>query len=174
MVDVNLVLNFLQAASIIVGVSIAILEIRNIGKARKLEALSQFSNMWSKREDMISHINAGRLEYDSYEEFIEKYSWNVDPEANADLQLMALKYTFTGKMVMDGIIDPEFVWDTLPNYYLISSWEKSKVLIDVWRERYNDPKYFYGYEYLYNITKKQFPDIRTRKQWLKQQLEPNS
>ena len=173
MVEASL-LNMIETIAILIGVSLAVYELRNIGKARKIEAISQFSSWWTRREDMISQLNAGRLDYNTYEEFIEKYSFQLDPEASADSYLMAMKYNFTGKMVMDGIIDPEFVWQALPTSFMIGAWEKYRLLVEVWRERYNDPQFYYPFEYLYDITKKQFPNIVTREKWLKEQSKTNS
>ena len=55
---------------------------------------------------------------------------------------------------MDGIIDIETVAMYYPPNIPLIVWEKHLPIVQEWRERYNNPNYHQGFEYLVNEIKR--------------------
>jgi len=60
---------------------------------------------------------------------------------------------------LNGHIDLEDVVGYVEPYGLLLVWERSFPIFEKWKERYNNPKAFEGFEFLVNEIKKTYPNI---------------
>lgn len=155
-------LQILQTVGILVGIIYYITIMRNTMRARMLQVSAQFSNMWTRNEFVSNFIDAAYIQdYTTFEEWVEKYGFSVNPEATVKLFSLGNMYNSAGQMVKDGLVKPEFVWSIQAPFSIILLWEKVKPLIDRFRESDNDPSMWGSFEYLYNVTKKRYPEVMT-------------
>lgn len=160
MVDANFVLNLVETVGILVGVTIGIIEIRNIRETRRYEAADQFlqySTGMQATDAWISFLN--NRDFSSYEEWSEKYGPRANPEAASYLYNQWFYFNALGKHVKRGYIELDEALTYLSPILIIPIWEKSKPLFEHWRKRYNYPTMFDDFEYLYNMTKERHQEV---------------
>jgi hypothetical protein len=84
----------------------------------------------------------------------------MNPEATTKLFAIGNMFNSAGKMVKDGLVEPEFIWQFHSPFSILLMWEKVKPLVDKWREIWNDSSVWESFEYLYDITKNKHPDVK--------------
>jgi hypothetical protein len=160
MVDANFVLNLVETVGILIGVTIGIIEIRNIREERKNQLIDQTLQNYNKIETSEVWIKSIVQRFSSYEEWAEKYGPYTNPEAAKYMYAMWNYYNVVGTHIRDGLIDADYwlrmrIWPIT----VIAIWEKCKVIFEEWREFYNDPSMYEGFEYLYNVIKQRYPHV---------------
>ena len=157
MVDATLV-NMVETIGILIGVSIAVYELRNIGKTRKKEILLKYAELTTGEMTRKYTDMALSQQYDTYEEWQEKYGPQVNPEAYSNLiAVLNMGNTF-GVILKEGLIEPEILYQFWhPNANLIM-WQRAEPLIKAWREMYNYTSWA-PLEYLVEDSKRRFPEI---------------
>ena len=160
MVDATFALNLVETVGILVGVTIAIIEIRKSREDRRNQVADQFLE-YSKSQEYMEHwISFLRnMEFSTYEEWSEKYSPYVNPEAAVHWYTLHFYIDTIGKRVIDGMIDLDLALSNMPASMVIGIWEKSQPIFEEWKKRYNMPTWVPGLEYLYNEMKKIYPDM---------------
>ena len=112
MIDIQTVLTYLTLISVPVGVFYHIMTLRNQSKTRKtqlfMEVYNKFNDSVEKTQEFMAF---NRLEFDGYEDFIQKYSWESNPRVRAQLYYMMMFYEGIGLLVKRGLIDIEMVED---------------------------------------------------------------
>ena len=133
MVEASLV-NMVETIGILIGVSIAVYELRNIAKTRKLEILLKYAELTTGEMTRKYTDMALLQQFDTYEEWQEKYGPQVNPEAYSNLiAVLNMGNTF-GVILKEGLIEPEILYQFwLPNANLII-WRRVELLIKAWRE----------------------------------------
>jgi hypothetical protein len=159
MVDANFVLNLVEAIGILVGVSIAILEIRRSREERRNQLIDQVIENSRKTERMEPWIHATNQNFSSYEEWFEKYSPATNPEEAKYMYSIWTYYDVLGKHLREGLIDSDYMLSNVNPIVAMAIWEKSKVIFETWRERYNFPSFYDGFEYLHNTIKEMYPEV---------------
>jgi hypothetical protein len=158
MVDANFALNLVETIGILVGVTIAILEIRRNREERKYLVASEILQlpMTIGQDTWISILQ--NSDFSTYEEWSEKYSSYANPEAFKDFLAFWSILEMMGQNVIDGLVDSDMVIKRINPPSIIWIWEKYYVVIEEWRKRYGYPYYGEGVERLYNEAKKKYPD----------------
>jgi len=86
---------------------------------------------------------------------------NLDSETRAKYHYLTIRYNNVGLMLKEKMMDPELLFQIFSPRFIMRLWEFSKEVIYDNRTKNNFPTYMAAFEYLYNETKKRFPDIRT-------------
>lgn len=160
MVDTSFVLNLVETVGILIGVTIGIIEIRNIREERRNQMIDLNIQNSGRIETYEKWIRAVSQVFSSYEEWREKYGPITNPEAAKYMYAIWGIYDALGNNLRDGYIDADYMLKNIsPIIPVIAIWERSKVIFEHWRERYNYPSMYDGFEYLYNIVKKEYPDV---------------
>jgi len=162
-----------QTISIVfAGLSIGIaaiyytLNIRQQREARQAQMLMQLYQQmtdrdWLRQQQEIYHV----FEYDSFEEFMEKYGPNTNMEGYITWMSRANFYDGLGMLVKRGLIDATMV-DDLISGPIIFFWEKRvEPIVKEFNEYLNNPAAFEWTEYLYHqikpIRDRQHPELKT-------------
>ena len=167
MVEASLV-NLAELIVLTLGVSIGVYELRNISKTRKMEASAMFSNWWTQKENLHMYYTVASVEDYSP----EKYGYAANPEVQVSLMGTINVMGICGKMLEDGIIDPEFLWQTFYPNIIIGFCERVIPILDSFKENVNDPEVGKSIKYLYNVTKGKYPNIEPTGIWRSVQSEP--
>jgi hypothetical protein len=160
MVDATFALNLVETVGILVGVSIAIMEIRKSREERRNQVLDQLFQLGSSFEytkHWTSFVN--NSEFSNYDEWSEKYGAYTNPEAFTHWLSFLRYHELIGQRVISGLIDLDIALINLDPVSIIGIWEKSKPIINEWRKRYNLPSFFNGFEFLHDEMRKIYPDF---------------
>ena len=121
--------------------------------------VSQISYSQEYSKNWVTFLN--NMEYSTYQEWVEKYSPYVNPEAATCYYALIGYYDVLGTRIMKGQIDAAYVTEFLVPLQPILVWEKSAPIIEEWRKRYNHQGMMYGFEYLVTEIRKKLPDLTT-------------
>jgi hypothetical protein len=176
MVETELVLSVIRTLGVLIGVVIAVYEIMNIGRTRKMELLTRLATNWTSAEFNKNWTEVLFHQYFSnVDEWREYYNPTVNLEAYSKLQSVLTSYNNIGSLVKNKIFKPEFIWESHTPLVIIALWEKLKPLAEHWRNVFEDPTVYKQFEYLYDETKKKHPKtyyqpgesyLEARERWL--------
>jgi hypothetical protein len=102
------------------------------------------------------------MEFDSVEEFEEKYGRENNPETFYDWWLYTSYYEGIGVLVRENYVDIRLV-ALLNGGDVLSGWEKFADITTEYRVKYNWPRWSVEWEYLYNAMKEfsqQNPELK--------------
>ena len=97
---------------------------------------------------------------DSFEKHEEKYGPETNPEAWVKRNLVSARYESLGVMLKEKMIDPDILYQLYKPRTILTAWSRFENSILILRERFNDPTWGAGFEYLVNETVKRFPNIK--------------
>ena len=159
MVDINAILNLVETIGILVGVTVAVMEIRKTRIERRYQAASQIIQLplTGTPEHLASVFR--NSDFTTYEEWLEKYGPISNPEAYRHWNALWNYYDMMGKNVIDGFVDLDMVINRLEPMVIVGLWEKYSIVIHAWRKNYNYQRVGEGVEFLYNMTKKKYPEV---------------
>jgi hypothetical protein len=159
MIEIELALNIIRTLGLLIGVIIAVYEIMNMGKTRKMELLTGLSSSWSSLESTRNITEVMLQQFSSYDEWEEKYSYRVNPEASSRLFSELNQYNNTGMLLKNKIVEPDFIWQSWPPAMVIRLWEKAKPIVEYSRDATNDSTLYESFEYFYKETIKKYPNV---------------
>jgi len=181
MVEITLpiVLQLIQTVALLVGIIYYIMTIRvnqrnqEIAlRNQELALIAQEKAEKNRQRDMIiQRSQSYGLEYTSAymevnnmtdwetpEEFLDKYGAEVNPEANSKWTYIMRLYEMAGLHLQEGA-DPEILFELWPVMAVLNLWERFEPVIKYQRERNNAPFMYEPFEYLYKEVKKKYPDV---------------
>ena len=83
-------------------------------------------------------------------------------ESQVNFEFVQHKYNTVGLLLKEKMIDPNVLYQIKGPRRIMMVWEMIEQIIQDYRELYNEPSFLEPFEYLYNETKKRFPDTITR------------
>ena len=153
-VDLTEISAIVAAAGVLVGVVYYLLDVRNQTMIRKTDLITRLYSTFGTEELQKAGNKIVEIEYKDYDDFVKKYG---SPTSEEEIPLAATKvfYFFeeVGLLLKKGLIDIETV-DQLMGYSIIAVGTKSMQIIEDARKRYNEPRLYQNFEYLYNEMKK--------------------
>jgi hypothetical protein len=93
------------------------------------------------------------------EEWIKVYDPFKDPELFAEAIFIRNRFQNLGVMLKEGVVDSDLLYKIHTPSSIIITWEHYKPNILARRIENNDPNHMIEFEYLYNETKKRYPEI---------------
>ena len=125
------------------------LTLRNTNKTRKTQL---FMEVYNKFNDTVEHTQENlafnRLEFDGFDDFMEKYGPDANPRVFAKLYHSMMFYEGIGLLVKRGLIDIEMVEDFMSGV-IMGFWGKYGPILKESARRWNYPTYGEWAEYLY-------------------------
>lgn len=121
--------------------------------------LSPWFNMSAKEiQEAISQVCS--LEYENYQDYLEKYSGKLE---HVMFKVLSNYFEGIGILVRRKLVNADIVYDFWGDI-IISTWEESKSLINEMRKDSGDSNTFVFWEYLYGeLKKKQTQNAREGK-----------
>jgi hypothetical protein len=172
MVEIELALNVIRTLGILIGIVIALYEIMNIGKTRKMEFLTRIATTWNSKEFQKNWAEVLYQQYyTDYDEWRDYYSPVVNSEASSQLYSVLHSYNTLGNLLQNEIVELEFIWKFTPPATTMMLWEKVKILVEFWRNAFDDPTIYESFEYLYDKTREKHPQLQNECRHHKQYYE---
>ncbi len=134
--------------------------IQNQNKSRQRELIYQkYQNIsieYSRAYNDVIQMS----DWNTYEEFDEKYGRKNNPEAAAKWMYITRVYNLAGVYFEEGA-DPELLFKLYPAPAVINLWELVRPIFLERRVRYNDPGRSKSFEALYDEARKRHPELIT-------------
>ena len=93
------------------------------------------------------------------EEWHQIYDPIKDPELFADMIFIRTRYQSLGVMLKEKVIEPDLLYKIYTPSSILFTWEHYRENVLARRVETNDPNQLSEFEYLYEETKKRYPDI---------------
>jgi hypothetical protein len=153
MVNITEVSAMVAVAGVLVGVTISIIELRNIVKARQGEL---FLNLYDHYNNPTFVRRFGDLLFNwswkDYDDWHEKFSPEANIKAYASWASIGNYFKGVGVLVDEKMIDARLV-EKLMGEPFLRYWEKCEPIIKEFRKDYKMPKAWEMVEHLYNELK---------------------
>ena len=159
MVEYSTLFGLAQTLAIIVGVIIAVMELRHMRRARDTEVETRQAQLFMQIYDRFNETEFTtqwneimyQWTWKDFEDWWQKYG----PEAKENASFISVQryYEGVGVLVRKRLIDLNLVGELMSSY-MIRFWEHMEPVMKGVRERLNWPQLFRACEYLYNELKK--------------------
>ena len=155
MLDVASISTIVAAISVIVGVTLAILQLRHIVKTRQTDLVIRLYTTFGSKEFQEALMKTMTLEFKDFDDFRKKYASSSDyaktPEFIAN-EMVSILFEGIGVLLRKKLISIELV-DDLFSGPIKSTWQKMSPLIEGYRKTMY-PQAYEWFEYLYNEMQK--------------------
>lgn len=146
MVEASLIYGAIQTIGVLIGVMIAVIEIRHMRQTRDTELetrqaqlFMQFYDQFRTRDFQREWTDITRIwEWRDYDEFVEKYGPQTNPEAYSSMMSVGNYFDGVGMLVRRKLIDMSFV-EEMFSTHIIVFWRKIAPIIKEARERQLTP-----------------------------------
>ena len=152
MLDIPSISAIVAAAGVLVGVVLAILELRNITKTRQMELIMSIYSLFTTREYMDAWEKIRTREFKDYDGYVRKHGL-------ADFMQVASLFEGLGFLLHRKFLGIDLVRE-LMNESTKMTWEKVKPMVEDARKQLGQRKLgeyvpvFHWWEYLYNEMQK--------------------
>ena len=103
---------------------------------------------------------ASWTDWDTVEDFNEKYGMPNNPEAKAKFTYIMRFYGTAGTLLRENMDNADLIFQLYPAAGVIGLWEQfEEVILDI-REKRNSPTHLEDFEFLYREAKMRHPEIR--------------
>ena len=154
MLDIPSISAIAAALGVLVGVVIAVVELRNLVKQRHTDLVTRLSSdIALDRESLEAFVDIVEAEFEDYDDFVRKYGKFISKNP-VPMSFMMIGNSFEqiGVLLRNKLIDASLVYQL---FLVIITWEKTKPLVEGMRKEHHDPGFFEWFEYLYTEMKKE-------------------
>ena len=146
MVDIASISAVVAAIGVLIGVAIAILQLRDLVKTRQTDLVIRLYSTLGSNEMLEAWEKVRTRKYMNLNGYLKKYGLS-------EINKVAFFSEGIGVLLHRRFIDIGLVDDLFSTPIKIT-WEKMKPISEGARKHYNRPQIFEWYEYLYNELKK--------------------
>ncbi|MHA1959537.1 MAG: DUF4760 domain-containing protein [Candidatus Thorarchaeota archaeon] len=170
MQDMTFLLNIAETAGILVGILIALFQLRRIQARGQTELETRQASLFMQIYDHFYNLDFVKRQleiwkwnWSDYDDFLRKYDFDTNPETGSLFFSVGTYFEGIGVLVNRNLIDPRIV-DDLMSGLIMRTWNKFGPVIRETRRRLNWPQYFEFFEYLNDriklIAENQHPELR--------------
>ena len=133
--------------------------IRNTNRARQREMMFQRLQGYSLEYTKAFAEVWRYTDFETVEEFTDKYGWRSDPETFSKYLFVTRIYNLAGILLQENMADSDLIFKLYPPASVIGIWERFEPLIFDRRRRINHPGFYEPFEFLVNEMRKRFPEL---------------
>jgi hypothetical protein len=170
MQDMTFLLNIAETVGILVGILIALFQLRRIQATGETELETRQASLFMQIYDHFydldfvkRQLEIWKWNWSDYDDFVKKYEFDTNPESGSLLFSVGTYFEGIGVLVKRNLIDPCIV-DDLISGLVMRTWDKFEPVIRETRRRLNWPQYFEFFEHLNDeirlIAESQHPELR--------------
>ena len=156
MVEASLI-NLVELGVLVVGVVIALQQLRDIQQTRQTELFMTLYNRFSETEYNEKLNEFLTSEWVSWKDMHKKSGPTTEPKTYSRMISLLHYFEGIGVLVQRKQIDPDLVADLMSNTTL-QVWNKFKPILEEVREVFERPSSFEGFEYLAEQMMKHRPE----------------
>ena len=158
--DISAISAIVAATGVLVGVVLAVLELRNLVKQRKSDFLMRLHLAFTTKETVEACMKYLSSEYKDYDDFVAKYG---SPFAEGQVQTafvtMGMFMEGIGVLLHRKLVDLDLIIEL---FAVEMFWLKMKPLAEGMRKQINDPRVYEWFEYLYNEMKQREQKLQSK------------
>ena len=139
--DIPSISAIVAAVGVLVGVTLAYLEVRTLVKQRQTDVVMGLYSTFSSNEWLEAYHKVIHSEYKDYSDFVKR-GW-------LDVHKVGIFFEGIGVLLLRKLVDVSLVDDLFSGVIKIG-WEKMKTVIEDHRKREDYPQAYEWFEYLYN------------------------
>ena len=145
MLDIPSISAVVAAVGVLVGVTLAYLEVRTLVKQRQTDLVMGLYSTFGSNEWLEAHDRVVHTEYKDYSDFVKR--------GGVDVHKVGIFFEGIGVLLHRKLIDIGLVADLISSPIKLT-WEKMKPIAEGMRKHYNRPQIGVWFEYLYNQMQK--------------------
>jgi hypothetical protein len=148
MVDIPTLSAVVAAISVVIGVILTVLELRNLVKTRQTDLVMRLYSTWGSERLQEAREEIMTREFRDYDDAVQKYgAWSKEV-FEVGLFFEGIGILLHRKLVDIGLVDDLF------SFAIKSVWEKLKPITEGSRKKFKHPQIFEWFEHLYNEMQK--------------------
>ena len=147
MVDVSLLRDIVAIAGVFVGLTYYILNIREVRRNRRITLTTTMLQPFMTGEGYIQVMKLMSMEWDSIEDFMNKYDHRVDRDNAARRMALWNTCNSIGSVYRDGLLDLRTIF-TSSGGMISNIWYKFEPIINYYRTTDYSAKSYDDFEYL--------------------------
>jgi hypothetical protein len=151
--DVSTLSVVVAAASVLIGMIFAIMQLRDFVKTRQTDLVMRLYSTYGSREFQEAWVETLRLEFKDYNDYLKKYGAASPEPVYTSVNMVASFFEGLGILLRRKFVNIDLI-DDLFSSDIILTWHKMKLIIEGWRKHFNRPQMSEWFEYLYNEMKK--------------------
>jgi hypothetical protein len=151
MLDIPSISAVVAAAGVIVGVTLAYLEIRTLSKQRQTDLVMRLYSTFGSKEFLEARKTVIDLKFEDYSDYVKKYGRFGRFEAVSEVCMF---FEGIGVLLHRKLIDISLIDDLFSPISIKIIWEKMKPVVEGWRNQFNEPNTLEWFENLYNEMQK--------------------
>ena len=152
MIELSVIRDLVAIFGVIAGFSYYVLTVHNQNRTRQAQLFMQiFSRQYEIEQRRSLHL-IQNIEYEDYDDFMEKYGMENNPDIWLRMSSVGTYFEGIGVLVKRKLVDPTMV-DDLMSGRIIDYWETIGPMTLEYRERTGDYEVWEQVEYLYNVIK---------------------
>ena len=155
MLDIPSISAVVAAAGVIVGVTLAYLEVRALVKARQTDVVMGLYSTFDSNEWLEAFNKVIHTEYKDYSDVVKR--------AFLDVHKVGIFFEGIGVLLLRKLVDVNLVDDLFSGVIKIA-WEKMKAVIEDYRKQEDYPHAYEWFEYLYNEMQKREQGLQQTQQ----------
>jgi len=145
MLDIPSISAIIAATSVTVGAFFAVLELRNLARQRRTEFLYKLQSSLIDKEYRKAWAKIRDSKCADYDDCVKKCEY--------EFELVIAFYETLGILLSRKLIDIQLLTDIFGTS-IIRLWERSRHYIDGARKEVNEPRLYWGFEFLYTEIQK--------------------
>ena len=152
--DVSTILTAVEATGILIGILIAVIQLRNLNETRQTELFMNLYETFRSREFQKQYAEIiFQHTWKDFDDWLEKYGPVTNVEAFSSWISVPAYFEGIGVLLNRKTIDINMVDDMLSTQILLL-WEKIEPITKEYRKSAKRPQLWEWFEYLYNKIKK--------------------
>lgn len=153
MIDLATLSTMVAAISVVVGVILAVLQLRDFVRTRQTDLIMRLYSVFGSREFQEAWVETMRLEFKDYQEYLNKYGAGSERPVYSSVNMVASFFEGIGILLRRQLVNINLV-DDLFSSDIIITWHKIKPLAEGWRRQFNRPQISEYFEYLHGEMQK--------------------
>lgn len=150
MVDISTVSIVIAAGSVVAGITVAVLQLRNLVKTRKTRLVMNLYGTFGSEEFRANILGLMALEFKDYDDYVKKYGpYFSDGPTSRTVAVIGVYFEGVGVLLHRGLIDADLTYDLLGSP-IEFAWEKMKEVVEGLRKETQREDNYVFFEYLYN------------------------
>jgi len=151
MVDIPSISAVVAAIGVIVGVTLAYLEVKTLAKQRQTDLVMRLYSTFGSKEFLKARRTVMDLKFVDYSDYVKKYGRFGRFEAVSEVCMF---FEGIGVLLHRKLLDISLIDDLFSPISIKIIWEKMKPVVEGWRNQFNEPRTLERFENLYNEMQK--------------------
>ena len=157
MLEISSISAVVAAVGVIVGVTLAYLEVRTLARQRQTDLVMRLYSTFGSKEFLQARRAVMDLKFVDYSDYVKKYGRFGRFEAVSEVCMF---FEGIGVLLHRKLIDISLIDDLFSPISIKIIWEKMKPVVEGWRNQFNEPRTLEWFENLYNELQKRQQSLR--------------